>query len=663
MNRKVWKREIWTAVVAVVAGFSHHTLAQSIYGWGPKSPTFAKTAATLDEPKEWLIFLNPGTDATDYAVDNGLVIDRRLKSNPNAYVFKASPTISAAPDGNGRASAVYLNRQTNYTKSAFVPNDPYFFKEFPNSYWDAGQWHLVNTVFPEKVDVNIQGAWNNNVTGQGVTIGIVDDSFQTTHPDLAPNYVAADSWDFGGNDPVPDPVHQYDVHGIAVAGIAAARGGNGIGVTGAAPYASMAGLRIDFENQTDADFVDATLYHSSGANTNIAIKNHSYGIPAAYIHSPADSDALQTSTAAGTIHVVAAGNERFYFGFGTPWEGDSNKKDLQNESGAITVAALGPNGKYAYYSNFGNNVFVTAPSSGYDGVFPGHGVFTVHYGTTTTDRLGSNFGYGWWDEATGDFADEPVDYTNNFGGTSSASPLVAGVLALAKEVQPNLNTRFAKHLLVRTSTIVDPDDSTISGGGDDFTPGSAWLTNAAGNHFNQNYGFGLINATALVAAATQYSGVSELIVEKTGGSVGLSIPDDGTFAAVEFTLTTTVPVEDILVSLIVNHEFVDDIEAYLISPSGTITRLMLAGLSGAIQDVTNFEWTLLANAFWGENGAGVWTLKLKDTYAGADYGEWLSFSIEAHFGELIPIPEPGTAMLLTVSGMVLLLRRRARAGI
>jgi len=81
-------------------------------------------------------------------------------------------------------------------------------------------------------------------------------------------------------------------------------------VTGAAPYANLAGLRIDFVAQTLAMFVDATLYHSSGSNTNIKVKNHSYGYNVTYITTSAEVDALVTSASAGTIHCVAAGNER-----------------------------------------------------------------------------------------------------------------------------------------------------------------------------------------------------------------------------------------------------------------------------------------------------------------------------------------------------------------
>ncbi|HEY5893444.1 MAG TPA: S8 family serine peptidase [Chthoniobacterales bacterium] len=534
----------------------------------------------------------------------------------------------------------------------FVPNDPYFAPDSSSRDW-SGQWHLVDQVYGGNMDVNVQDAWNNGITGQGVTIGFVGGGFETTHPDLAANYVAADSWDFVGNDPLPDPID--DNAGTAEAGIAAARGGNGIGVTGVAPYASIAGLRID--STRSADFAEGVLYHSSGSNTNIDIKVLSYPTPydsPTFVSIPAEQKAaLKESAKAGTIHVVGAGDTRL-----TPprpwWIGsDSNKHDLLNESSVIAVASFASYGGHSVHSSYGNNVFVTAPSSadwdpysGYDGV-----------GISSTDRVGPN-GYGWLNEY-GHPMDIRPDYTNALNGSPAAAPLVAGVLALAKEVQPNLDTRFAKHLLVRTSTMVDPH--------------GWWQSNAAGNQFSPHYGFGLINASKLVSAATEYAGVTSLITETAEGVVNQSIPNnfsDYDFASAEFTLTTTAaPIEDILITLTIEHEFVEHIEAYLTSPSGTRTLLMSAG--STLSWSTNpqhLEWTLLANAFWGENGAGTWKLELRDAYLSfnnenptTDLGQWLSFGVEAHFGELVAVPEPRTAMLLAASGIVFLMRHRARS--
>ena len=485
----------------------------------------------------------------------------------------------------------------------FAPDDPLF----------GDQWHLANgSGYPH---VNVTGAWGRGVTGAGVIIGIVDDSLQSTHPDLAPNYVAADSWDFGGNDPVPDPVATDDNHGTSVAGVAAGRGGNALGVSGAAPHAGLAGLRIDFANQTDQMFIDATLYHSSGANTNIAVKNHSYGISIPYAASAGQLAAAQTSAAAGTIHAFAAGNERDIHGLyydvngngsfdadlDLAADGDANKKDLQATPDTIAVAALGADGTHSYYSNWGANVFVAASSNGALGL-----------GITTTDRTGGD-GY------------DSGDYTDSFGGTSSASPLVAGVMALGEQVNAAMDVRLAKHLLVATSAIVDAGDTSDTSDG-------GWTANAAGNVFNQNYGFGLVDADAFTTLAAVHGGATPLVTETTGTiAVGEAIVGAGGVARA-FTFTTDGALEDVVVHLDITHSWRGDLEAYLTSPAGTTSRLMDDNLADSFNTI---DWDFTTNAFWGEDAAGQWTLTINDTYASADDGTWNSFSVLANLGGMI----------------------------
>jgi len=537
----------------------------------------------------------------------------------------AAPCVAddlAAPD---KASMPIPQNSAEKIRFGFVPDDPYFHRDTPAAGW-PGQWHLANE-HVAGLDANIAGPWGRNLTGAGVVIGIVDDCVETAHPDLAPNYDAADSWDFGQNDGDPNPVHADDKHGISVAGIAAAKGGNGIGVVGAAPEASIAGLRIDFPNQTTRMFVDATLYHSSGANTNIKVKNHSYGHTSPYIPTPGERSALATSAAAGTIHVFAAGNE-----YGTSAQ-DTNKMQTQNSPDCITVAALGSDGTAAYYSNFGACIFVTAPSSSVSGLFR----------VTTTDRAGTA-GYN---TGSGDkFPD--TSFTSIFGGTSSASPLVAGVMALGKQAQPALDTRFAKHLLARTSRIVDPtDDSLESDGG--------WRTNAAGFYFNQNYGFGLIDADAFTAEAVNYTSVTPLVTEGTGlTTVGVVIPDnDAAGVTRTFSLSESVPLEELLVHLDITHTYRGDLEAYLTSPSGYTGRLMVRSTSDSLN---NINWTYTSNAFWGEDPSGLWSLNVRDVF-GDDQGIWNSYSVTAYMGTLVPEP---TAVCLLVMGSFALIYRRRR---
>jgi subtilisin family serine protease len=434
-------------------------------------------------------------------------------------------------------------------------------------------------------------------------------------------------------------VHPSDNHGTAVAGIAAARGGNGEGVTGLAPHAGLAGLRIDFSNPTLDQFVDATLYQGAGPDGRIDIKNHSYGLRANYTSEAAEVLAMRLSTEQGTIHVRSAGNAR------DTLFGDANKQQARNTPDAITVAALASSERFATYSNFGANVFVTAPSSSFR-----EGELAI----PTTDRTGVA---GYNDGLGGDLPSG--NYTALFGGTSAAAPQVAAALALAKQVQPELDRSFAKHLLALTSRLVDATDNSVTS---NLTPG--WQTNAAGYHFNQNYGFGLLDTEGLVLAATQYVGVSELETFSTGvQSVGLLIPDgDVGGLSHTFTVPTSLPLEELLVTLDIAHPRRGELEAILRSPSGTDSRLMLAALDDT---ASNIAWTFLSNQFWGEDGQGEWTLTVRDIQAGR-VGTWNSFSVTSRHGFLIAVPEPSafslfaSILLLAVTARCRLCGRRLR---
>jgi kexin len=482
--------------------------------------------------------------------------------------------------------------------------------------------------------------------------------------------VAADSFDFGQNDGDPSPVHPNtgvdigdgDNHGTSVAGVAAARGGNVLGGTGAAPNAGLAGLRVDFPNQTDAMFVNATLYHSSGSNTNIKIKNHSYGVLVPYITANNQVNALVTSTNAGTIHVFCAHNQRVAQELGITidvnennvfdpdidfaYDADANKKHTQNIAETITVAGLASSGVFANYSNWGANVFVTAPTSSFR---PGE------YAITTTDRTGGAIAAGGYNNSPGiaDFDDFPdLDYNSIFGGTSSATPLVAGILALAKQAQPALNTRMAKHLLARTSDIVDPGDATPTGG---------WVTNGAGYKFNENYGFGNINADRLTTEAVTYPGVTPLFIESVPTtSVNLAIPEnDAAGISRNFNLVGlgTKLLEDVEVRLNIAHPWRGQVEAYLTSPMGTTSRLMYQNPADSFN---NINWSFLSNAFWGENPTGQWTLNVRDVIGANSFGNfagtWNTFSVVARTGTLIPEP-CSISLTLTLFGLVPMLIR------
>lgn len=95
--------------------------------------------------------------------------------------------------------------------------DPLFATQPAASEWRLGDLHRV-------------------ATGRGVIVAVIDSKVDVGHPDLAGQFVA--DRDFVGRRQVP-----AEEHGTSVAGVIAAKGGNGVGIVGVAPGARLMALR------------------------------------------------------------------------------------------------------------------------------------------------------------------------------------------------------------------------------------------------------------------------------------------------------------------------------------------------------------------------------------------------------------------------------------
>ncbi len=621
----------------------------------------------------------------------------------------------------------FLLAGTAVAQTPFVPDDPYFAPyngvADPNSPAPGyfGQWHLVNQMpvsgTNAGLDVNIAGAWARGLTGAGVIIAIVDDGMDWNHPEFAAKYRNDYSYSFSrtveenaapgfvrggpewdGLDP------DGDNHGTSVAGVAAAQGRNGIGGTGAAPNAQIASLKLTnatlppdvesdqaevasilFQGQTDAfGRVDpyAAYAPAPGEFAPVRVMNRSYGLNRGFFNVGSEiTEALHTAASWGVINVVSAGNQRFdEENPDASSTADSNKLQLQASTDVINVAALGSNGKYADYSSFGANVFVTAPSSSYDG-----------YGISTTDRLTAELGYNGPAEDPEPYFDfssagpnNGRDYTSTFGGTSSAAPLVSGIMALGVEANPNMTVRMAQHLLARTSRLIDPTDAVSP------TSTGGWVINGAGYHFNNNYGFGLIDADAFTQAAAHTVGVTDLVTHTTGEQ---TVGD--AFSALDLTLTESVlvtfadplPLEYVQVHFSITGLQADwdeymgdtesasigaiagDFEAWLTSPDGTKNRLFIDDRAVPLDkweqertwfELSSLDWTFTSYAYWGEDLNGFWTIELINHSINlTELGIWDSYRMDFGMGDIFIVPEP-SALLLIVPGLGFLLALRRK---
>lgn len=471
-----------------------------------------------------------------------------------------------------------------HVAAKFVPNDPYY----------PDQWHLNNRRQTNGItgeDANVVEAWDQ-YRGRGVVIGIVDDGVDYFHQDLTTSYRSDLSWDYddGDNDPLPDPFNE-DFHGTAVAGVAAARGNNGVGVSGVAPEAQYAAIRL-ISSAAPTDFQEANSL--SHAPDDIDIYNNSWGpvdgldwllAPGPLAFFAIDDGVRFERNGLGSIYTWAAGNGL--------QDGDNvNYDGYANLFQTIAVTAIDDRGKQTEYSEPGAAILISAPSSSLaSGI--GDGIVT----TDLRNNQGYNYATG---EADGDgFPD--LNYTETFGGTSSATPVVSGVIALMLEANPNLSWRDVQAILVETARKNDPTDN-------------GWRVNAAGYEFNHKYGFGAVDALAAVQLAENWTplGTARLISSPEVFS-GAVIPENTVGVTSSYIMPDDLPnIEYIEVFVDIDHDYGGDLEIVLTSPAGTQSVL-----AEEHPDGTRYQdWFFLSNFYRGEGTGGEWKLTLYDRDTG-----------------------------------------------
>lgn len=488
-----------------------------------------------------------------------------------------------------------------------IPNDPLF----------AQQWHLRNTGQSSGTagaDANVTGVWDA-FQGSGVVIGVIDDGVELLHPDLAPNATPSWHYDWNGNDSNPAPSQaNEDFHGTAVAGVAAARGGNGLGVSGAAPLAQIVGLRLIAEPPDDLEEAAAFAHQ----NENIHIKNNSWGPPDTGDMlgemGPLAKSALANAAAngrggKGTILLWAGGN-------GRDVQDQSNKDGYANNIHVIAVGAATNKNTQAPYSEDGSNLVVCAPSDG--------GSAEV----VTTDMQGNN-GYN-APGAMGELSDR--NYTKTFGGTSAATPVAAGVAALMLEANPNLGWRDVKEILLRSSRKIQPASAGWTsryGGRPDLPP----------IKHHESFGGGVADAAKAVELAESWTNLpaatQTLSLDATPDA---AIPDFGNAVEQEFDFSAldSLRVEHVEVTVDIPHQYRGDLEIQLVSPTGVVSLLAATtAFDNGWNPATNKPglgyqpWTFSSVRHWGEGSRGVWKLRVRDRLRG-DTGTWESATVKLH---------------------------------
>jgi subtilisin-like proprotein convertase family protein len=516
----------------------------------------------LDHDGAWLV-VSEHLDGTPTLLENAVLI----QSNPTQikHMLSTNEIEAACP----QTEKQQLPR--------WVPNDPKF----------GDQWHLQNTGQTNGLageDANLTGAWESYL-GTGVTIGIVDDGLDRDHPDLSTNYDNTNDWDFCGNDGNPTP-SRWDAHGTAAAGVAAATGDNNVGVSGSAPDANLAGLQLISCGLSDTRESNA-LNHE---NQIIDIYSNSWGPsdsgsvldgPGPLVVAAFEDDVANGRGGLGNIITWAAGN-----GYSSD---DSNKDGYANARQTIAVSAVTHQGTASSYSEPGANILIAAHSDG-----SGEGI-------TTTDIEGSD-GY------------TSNDYTDDFGGTSSATPLASGVIALILEANANLTWRDVQHVLVNSAR-------------QNHANHGSWNVNGAGHDVSHQYGFGTVDAGRATQVAENWTNVDPAI-NITSGTLGVNtaIPDAGGALTDTVSVNDGLRIEHVEVIVDIEHDYRGDLEVILTSPSGT-QSVLCKQQSDSGNDYSNWMFSTVHN--WDEYSTGNWTLTVEDVDTGTS-GTWNDWELIIH---------------------------------
>ena len=342
---------------------------------------------------------------TELSIDHDLFMDSLIGSGFVDYV---------------QPNAVLHNQATMSNDTSFI-----------------NQWGLNNTgQFTGSVadaDIDAPEAWDLHTGSNEIVVGIIDTGVKYDQADLKnnmwinPGEIAHNGIDDDGNGFIDD-IYGYDFvnndgnpaddngHGTHVAGIVAADGNNGFGVSGVSWNSKIMALKFMGRDGTGStsDAVRAINYATmmkTQYGVDIQITNNSWGGQG---YSTSLYNAIVANKEAGMLFIAAAGNESQDNDATPYYPADYNVENI------ITVAATDWTDQLASYSNYGaTSVDVAAPG-------------TYIYSTVTTGASGY------------------------MSGTSMAAPMVSGLAALAWSYDPDASWQQIK------AAILDNGDTLAS---------------------------------------------------------------------------------------------------------------------------------------------------------------------------------------------------------
>lgn len=575
------------------------------------------------------------------------------------------------------------------------------------------------SVLKPNEDMNVMGAYALGATGKNTIAVVVDSGLEINHEDLVANVLPNRSLNLvpGAVDPTnPTNLATGGDHGTSVAGLIAATGWNDLGGRGVAPDTQLIGMNYLLKGAQTAR--NGLLIHGHpgsgiGVDEPIAVFNRSYGVtvPAAIAYSE-QAELIQAYSAKvlrsgkGVVNVKAAGNS---FLDGNEYDADlcydngANTLGLTCYNGALepsqntpyylTVAAVNSDGRHTSYSTAGANLLVSAPAGEYGTFAPamvttdqmtclrGYSSFT---GVDTYDKMyWPGFFAGYFPFNNPGHKDNiSCNYTSTFNGTSSAAPNASGVVSLMLSANPNLSYRDVRDILVQTSTKVDATNKavTLSAADGKFVAHQGWVKNKAGYEFNNNYGFGRVDAGKAVALAKKHTGLpAEKVSDwKALGSyaadkksLAQNVPDNSVVGTeMSIVVTDDIKLEGAQFKFTISNpeygygiETADglvqttagiDLAIEVTSPAGT-RSVLLSSKQALIYPALNADFSdnpgyvlkdtvLLSNAFYGESAKGTWKIRVLDVNGGNYASAGGILEVDAYVNNTKPSKVDGVAL-------------------
>jgi len=562
--------------------------------------------ASVNDATSYNLYWSTGTGVTK---SNGNKISNVISPSRHAGLVNSIPYfyVVTAINANGESSdSIQI---TTSPENAAGTTDPLF----------IDQWHLKNTgqlgndgaagLVGE--DINVEPVWNscgtgNACRGEGIRVAVVDIGLEIDHEDLVVNVATGLSYNYLTDGGDPTPSDNAVSHGTKVAGIIAARDMNDLGVRGVAPRANLVGYNL-LQDSTDSNEADAMVRGSPGVH----VSNNSWGATDSTGNLASSSFAWRTAISTGLgsgrggkgiVYVFAAGN-----GGAGPIVDNSNYDGQANYRGVIAVGAVTDQGTKASYSERGANVWVSAPG----------GEFCDTHTISSTDRSGENGDNTSGSAGVTDYSN--INYTRCMNGTSSATPVVSGVVALLLQANPNLGWRDVRAILALTARINDPTDAD-------------WVANGIGLPVNHNYGFGVVDADAAVTVAKTWTNLgTEVSYVSPLYTVNTPVPDNnaiGVSSTVTIAGSNIAEIESIEITFSsTDHTYSGDLEIILTNIT-TGTTSMLSEVHGCISDIctAHDNWIFSSVRHLGEAADGDWTLTVRDRVAD-DVGTFQSWKL------------------------------------